>query len=204
MSAACPATQRVADLLLARENHTAYDPAAFDAAMAEAVAAVVARQVQAGVDIVSDGRPRRSVTRPTSRTGSRDSGGDQPRQVAPGPAAIPGVSRAHAVFAGKQSFKRQCCIGPIAMVERESLHKDIANLHARGGPAWRRRGVHECGLTGRRGGLPAQPVLPDARGLRRGHRGRDAREYEAIAAAGFVLQIDCPDLPWHATPGSRI
>ena len=50
-----PRTQEVVDFLFRRERGEAFDAAAFDATMREAVDATVARQAGAGVDIVSDG-----------------------------------------------------------------------------------------------------------------------------------------------------
>ncbi len=50
-----PRAQPVVDLIFARERGEPVDEAAFDAVMATAVDEVVARQVAAGIDIVSDG-----------------------------------------------------------------------------------------------------------------------------------------------------
>ena len=50
-----PRTQEVVDFIFARENEHPYDQAAFDACMTSAVSETVRRQVEAGVDIVSDG-----------------------------------------------------------------------------------------------------------------------------------------------------
>lgn len=50
-----PHTQTVVDFISARERNEACDPAAFDAAMTEAVNEIARRRVEAGVDIVSDG-----------------------------------------------------------------------------------------------------------------------------------------------------
>ena len=50
-----PRSQEVVDFIFAREHQTPYDQAAFDAAMTAAVSETVAKQVAAGVDIVSDG-----------------------------------------------------------------------------------------------------------------------------------------------------
>ncbi len=82
MSAACPRSAAVVDMLMARENGTAYDPAAFAAVMTGAVSEVVAQQRRCGVDIVSDGE----VSKISYATYIKDrlSGfaGDSPRQVA--------------------------------------------------------------------------------------------------------------------------
>ena len=50
-----PRTQKVVDFIFAREKEEPFDQAAFDDAMAEAVEETVRRQVEAGIDIVSDG-----------------------------------------------------------------------------------------------------------------------------------------------------
>ena len=50
-----PRTQTVVDFIFAREKEKPYEQAAFDAAMKQAVSETVKRQVEAGIDIVSDG-----------------------------------------------------------------------------------------------------------------------------------------------------
>lgn len=50
-----PRNQEVVDFIFAREHGTPYDAPAFDAAMTRAVSETVRKQVEAGIDIVSDG-----------------------------------------------------------------------------------------------------------------------------------------------------
>ncbi len=50
-----PRSKRALDFLFARDRGESYDPADFAACMAEECAETVRRQVEAGVDIVSDG-----------------------------------------------------------------------------------------------------------------------------------------------------
>ena len=50
-----PRTQDVVDFIFAREREESFDPADFDQTMRAAVARTVAKQVAAGIDIVSDG-----------------------------------------------------------------------------------------------------------------------------------------------------
>jgi 5-methyltetrahydropteroyltriglutamate--homocysteine methyltransferase len=50
-----PRPEGVSEFLLQKENDETYDHAGFDSCMAEAVRSVVGRQVDAGIDIVSDG-----------------------------------------------------------------------------------------------------------------------------------------------------
>ena len=50
-----PRSQEVVDFIFTRERHEPYDADAFDSCMTKAVSETVRRQVEAGVDIVSDG-----------------------------------------------------------------------------------------------------------------------------------------------------
>lgn len=50
-----PRSQDVVDFIFAREREEPFDPAAFDACMTNAVSETVRKQVEAGVEIVSDG-----------------------------------------------------------------------------------------------------------------------------------------------------
>ncbi|MCW5770843.1 MAG: epoxyalkane--coenzyme M transferase, partial [Rhodospirillaceae bacterium] len=57
-----PRPAGVVDLLLKRERGEPYDAAAFDAAVAAAVAGAVARQVETGIDVVSDGEFGKAIS----------------------------------------------------------------------------------------------------------------------------------------------
>ncbi len=189
-----PRPQAVVEMLMARENQTGYDPAAFDAVMRAAVDAVVVRQVQAGIDIVSDGEVAKISYATYIKDRLSGFGGDRPRQIALDLQPYAEFRARMAIFAGKQTFKRQACVGPIAMVERESLHKDIANLLA----ARDRHGPQDVFMNAASPGVVAafQPneYYPTHEAYVEAIANAMREEYEAIAAAGLVLQIDCPDL----------
>jgi 5-methyltetrahydropteroyltriglutamate--homocysteine methyltransferase len=181
-------------MLMARENQTAYDAAAFDAVMSAAVDAVVARQLQAGIDIVSDGEVAKISYATYIKDRLSGFGGDRPRQVALDLQPYPEFRARMALFAGRQALRRQACVGPIAMVERESMHKDIANLRA----ARDRHGPWDVFMNAASPGVVAafQPneYYPTHEAYVEAIAAAMREEYEAIAAAGIVLQIDCPDL----------
>ncbi len=189
-----PRSQAVVDMLMARENQAAYDRREFDAVMTDAVAEVVARQQQCGVDIVSDGE----VSKISYATYIKDrlSGfaGDRPRQVALDLQPFPEFRSRMLIFAGKQTFKRQACVGPIAMVERESLSKDIANLRAALSAHAPMEGFMNAASPGVVAAFQPNDYYPSHEAYVEAIAAAMREEYEAIAAAGFVLQIDCPDL----------
>jgi 5-methyltetrahydropteroyltriglutamate--homocysteine methyltransferase len=99
-----------------------------------------------------------------------------------------------AVFAGKQSFKRQSCIGPITYQGFDDLHRDIRALVS----AARALEAPAAFLNAASPGV-VSAFQPNS--YFSSHEkyveaiGEAMRvEYEAIVAAGLLLQLDCPDL----------
>jgi len=195
-----PRPDAVTAQLLAREDHgleTAADRVEFDATIAEAVEQVVRRQVDAGIDLVSDGEFSKITYSTYVKDRLTGFDGDTPRQPALDLAPYDELRRRLAAAAGgAQTFKRQSCVGPIAYVGQVDLKADLAHL---------RGAVDKAGLE------PVDAFLNAASpGLVTAFQGNsyfasheqyveavgDAmqEEYEAIVGAGFTLQLDCPDL----------
>ena len=85
----------------------------FDRVMAEAVSETVQRQVEIGIDIVSDGETSKIGYATYIKDRLTGFHGDSPRQIALDLQDYPEFRARMAVFAGKQAFKRQSCVGPI-------------------------------------------------------------------------------------------
>jgi 5-methyltetrahydropteroyltriglutamate--homocysteine methyltransferase len=189
-----PRGTAVIDLLYRKENGEAYDRAAFDAAMAAGVAEAVEKQIAAGVDVVSDGE--------TSKVGyatyikDRLSGfaGHYPRPPHLDLAPYPELREAMTRMIGKQTFKRAACVGPIELIDRDAMRADVVHLRA----ALAKHPGVEAFMNA------ASPGVISAFQSNRYYLTHEAYvdaivaamkpEYDAIAAAGFVLQLDCPDL----------
>jgi 5-methyltetrahydropteroyltriglutamate--homocysteine methyltransferase len=188
-----PRNQAVVDLLFKREQGEPYDGAEFDRMMAEAVSDTVRTQVDLGIDIVSDGE--------TSKIGyatyieNRLTGfeGDNPRQIALDLQDYPDFRARMAVFAGKQSFKRQSCVGPIKFIGHSDLEKDIARFRAAldRNPA---EGFMNAASPGVVSAFQPNKYYPTHAAYVEAIGDAMQVEYEAIVNAGFILQIDCPDL----------
>jgi len=189
-----PRSTAVVDLLLKRENGLPYDADVFWKTMADAIDALVARQVTTGIDIPSDGETSKIgyATYIKDRLSGFD--GDSPRQVALDLVDFPDFRSRMAVFAGKQTFKRQSCVGPVAVKERESLAHDLAAMQA----ACVRHGVQHAFLNAASPGVVSafQPNAhyPTHTDYLQAVADAMQEEYEAIFNAGFDLQVDCPDL----------
>jgi 5-methyltetrahydropteroyltriglutamate--homocysteine methyltransferase len=189
-----PRGKDVVELLFKREQAEPYDPTEFDRVMAGAVAETVRRQVEIGLDVVSDGETSKIGYATYIKDRLTGFGGDNPRQIALDLQDYPEFRSRMAVFAGKQSFQRQSCVGPIQFVGHADLERDIARMRS----AVAKHQPEEAFMNAASPGVvsafqpnrfyPTHAAYVEAIGAAMGV------EYEAIVKAGFVLQLDCPDL----------
>ncbi|HEU4626389.1 MAG TPA: cobalamin-independent methionine synthase II family protein [Steroidobacteraceae bacterium] len=189
-----PRSGAVVEQLLIRERGERTDDALYDRTMRAAVSEIVRQQVATGIDSVSDGETSKISYATYMKDRLSGFGGDHPRLIAKDLQPFADFRERMAVFAGKQTFKRQACIGPIAVIERETLRKDIDNLRA----AVAEHRPHEAFMNSASPGVisafqpnhyyPTHEAYVEAIGAAM------QEEYEAIANAGLILQLDCPDL----------
>ena len=193
-----PRPKPLIDLILRREKGEAVDATAFEAECANAIDEVVAQQVASGVDIVSDGE----MSKPSYTTYIRH----RVTGIAPDPrAAEKGrdimIGRdllAHPAFgATRRNFSATPfpgCVGPLKYQDRSALDRDIAHLKAAAGkskPA-------DVFMTAPSPGILTRFIINLHYPTEEAYVDALAEvlkvEYRAIVEAGFVLQIDCPDL----------
>ena len=190
-----PRGPELTPLLLARDAGEAYDPVAFDTVVQAAVDAAVAAQVEAGVTIVSDGELGKVGYSTYIIERLEGFGGNSPRKPALDLAPLPELRTKLAAIMGAQEFTRASCIAPVVLKTLEPLDDDIRRFRS----ALDRHG------EGTRAFLnAASPGLITAFQPNAYYPSHEAYlaalvdamrpEYEAIAAAGFELQLDCPDL----------
>ncbi len=189
-----PRPQALVDWLLKKDHGEPYDPAEYDAAIAAAVDAVVARQVEVGIDVPSDGEASKVSYSTYMMDRLNGFGGDNERRLPLDTAPHPEFRAKLARMTGVQEFRRAACIGPISVKDWSSLHTDIANMTA----AMKRHGVAEGFMNA------ASPGLITAFQPNQYYKTHEDyvwalaevmhEEYEAIVAAGLIVQLDCPDL----------
>jgi 5-methyltetrahydropteroyltriglutamate--homocysteine methyltransferase len=189
-----PRGQAVVDQLLLKERGESLDLALFDSTLREGVSAVVRQQVALGIDSVSDGETSKISYATYIKDRLSGFGGDNERQIAKDLQPFAEFRTRMAVFAGKQSFKRQACVGPIQVIEREALRKDLENLRV----AADTHRPHEVFMNSASPGVVSafQPnrYYPTHEAYVEAIGAAMQEEYEAIIEAGFKLQVDCPDL----------
>src|SRR5215813_1781076 len=188
-----PRSQGVVDLLFKREAGQKTDLSEFDCVMAAAVSETVRRQVEIGIDIVSDGETAKIGYATYIRDRLTGFEGDSPRQIALDLQEYPEFRERMAMFAGKQSFKRQSCVGPIAFVGHRDLEKDIARFRVASMKYQPVEGFLNTASPGVVSAFQPNKFYPTHTAYIESIAEAMRVEYEAIVRAGFVL-LDCPDL----------
>jgi 5-methyltetrahydropteroyltriglutamate--homocysteine methyltransferase len=193
-------------LLTAKDEGQPYDAGALADQTRSAVAAVVRQQVAVGLDVVNDGeQSKRNFT-----TYARERlGGIEERVLKPGERVLAQIYGRDAAefpeyFAGRGNLagREAVCTGPLRYVGHAAIQADVANFRAA-----------LAGASVMEAFLPAVAPGTIEHWLRNEHYGSDEAElaaiaeamkveYDAIVAAGFLLQIDDPDLAdaWQIHP----
>ena len=192
-----PRTDAVVALLEARENRASVDAAVFDRAMRQAVLDIVKRQVEAGIDIVSDGETSK-ISYATYVRDRLEGFSEEGSTEVPKPhldmQPFPDLQRRMALLTGPRRFKRVTCIGPVKVRERETLARDLANLRAASTAARPFDSFMNAASPGVVTSFLPNAYYPTHEAYVEAVAEAMAEEYEAIVAAGFVLQVDCPDV----------
>jgi 5-methyltetrahydropteroyltriglutamate--homocysteine methyltransferase len=191
-----PRPPDILEMLLARDAGRLTDVAAFETRLREGVRECVSLQRRAGLDVINDGewsKPDYSTYVKDRFTGFE--GPETPqatmvtasRDVADFPDFAP-----YRTGGGLGQIKRPMCDGPIAWKDFESVKRDIENLRAAAGDATEIfMTAVSPGQVGRfQGNVYYKSDEEYLQAL--GNVLKD--EYRAITDAGFILQLDCPDL----------
>jgi 5-methyltetrahydropteroyltriglutamate--homocysteine methyltransferase len=189
-----PRPVNVSETLFAAERGDPVDEAGFGVAKAEAVATVVRLQVEAGIDLVSDGEMSKISYATYIKDRITGFEGDSPRTPPADLEQFPSFLQRQAKGGGTPSYRRPRCVGPIAPKTLQPLEEDIRNLHA----ATARYASQGAFMNAASPGVIAlfQPndFYPTQDAYLEALAEAMRPEYEAIVAAGLILQLDSPDL----------
>jgi len=181
-------------MMFAKEESVPVDPAALGARIRAAVAEVVRKQVEAGVAIVNDGE----MSKPSYATYVKDrlngfGGASHPLQYRD---LVDFPEMAKRVFGdpGRSRRRTPACDGPISVRDPRAAETDVENLRAARESAKAEHVFMSAASPGvislffRNDHYPSHEayLFAIAEAMR--------PEYEAVARAGFDLQVDCPDL----------
>ena len=180
--------------MYAREEGVPVDAAALDARIAAAVAEVVGKQVKAGIDVVNDGE----MSKPSYATYIKDRlsgfGGTGNTFVYQDLADFPRLEKRVFGDPGRSRRKTPACNAAIGVRDAKAAETDVVHLRAALAGVMAAEGF----LTAASPGVVSLFFKNEHYGSEEAYLDAIAEamrvEYEAIARAGLVLQIDCPDL----------
>jgi 5-methyltetrahydropteroyltriglutamate--homocysteine methyltransferase len=189
-----PRSQAVTDVLFAREGNGTMPPEP-ERVIADAVKAIVQKQVDVGIDVVSDGEMGKIsyATYIKDRLSGFD--GDTPREPGQDLVEHPRLLQKLAKLGSTASYRRPRCVAEIRVKDLGPMHEDIAHMKAalaaakpRGEGFINTASPGTIALFQPNEFYPTQDAYLEA--VAEGMRA----EYEGLAAAGLLLQIDAPDM----------
>jgi 5-methyltetrahydropteroyltriglutamate--homocysteine methyltransferase len=181
-------------MMYAKEEGVPVEREALAARVRAAVAEVVRKQVEAGIDLVNDGE----MSKPSYATYVKDRlagfGGTGNTFVYQDLAEFPNLAKRVFGDPGRSRRKTPACNAPVQVRDPGAATADVDNLRAALAQAGRTEAFMSAASPGvvslffRNDHYPSQEayLFAIAEAMR--------QEYEAVANAGIVLQIDCPDL----------
>ena len=190
-----PRPAKVAEFLVKKEHTEVYDREAYDRCMEHAVNQVVGEQLQLGMDIVNDGEM--SKTGYATYIQDRLSGfsGDSPPVHFDDLSGLPDYRQRMGQEAGTQKrVKRPKCTGPIRFTDASELDKDVERLRSALDSHGAMEGFMNAASPGVIAVFQINDFYPSDEDYLEALSEAMKQEYQIIADAGFILQIDCPDL----------
>ncbi|HWL62467.1 MAG TPA: cobalamin-independent methionine synthase II family protein [Steroidobacteraceae bacterium] len=188
-----PRSQAVTDVLFARENGGALPPDP-EQVIGDAVAEVVRRQVEVGIDVVSDGEMGKIsyATYIKDRLSGFD--GDTPREPGQDLVEHPRLLQKLAKLGSTASYRRPRCVAEIRVKDLAPMQADIAHLKAAVAKAKPAEAFINTASPGTialfqpNDHYPTQDAYLEA--VAEGMRA----EYEGLVQAGLLIQVDAPDM----------
>lgn len=189
-----PREDDLIEIMFAKEDGLPLDLAAVDEHIAAAVQYVVDRQAEAGLDIINDGEQ----SKPSYATYIKDRlngfGGTGNSFAFQDIEDFPSTKERVFSDPGRKHRKTPACNAPITVKDMTAVDRDASALNT----ALAKHSGKQAFMSAASPGVTAlffrndyydsdeDYVFALAEGLR--------HEYEAIAAQGIILQVDCPDL----------
>ena len=189
-----PRKQEVVDFIFARENNQKYNQDDFDNVMSRAVLETVKKQVDSGVDIVSDGETSKISYATYVKDRYNGFSGDSPRNPPADLKMFPSFLKRLADDGGTPTYARPMCTERVSSKGQVDLNKDIFNLQT----AMKMHNVSRGFMNAASPGVISLFLQNQFYTSREEYLAALAdvmkTEYETITGSGLYLQLDCPDL----------
>ena len=189
-----PRSKAVTDVVFALENNQEIDLNEAETIIRRAVKEVVIKQVDVGIDVVSDGEMSKISYATYIKDRITGFEGDSPRQPPKDLEAFPGFMQRLASSGGTPTYKKPCCVGDIRVKDMGPVTTDIGNFTQALALSPVSQGFMNAASPGVIALFQPNHHYPDHESYLAALADAMQAEYEAITSAGLLLQLDSPDL----------
>jgi 5-methyltetrahydropteroyltriglutamate--homocysteine methyltransferase len=189
-----PRPRQVVDLLFAEDRGDVHDPRLFDDVLQQGVDEVIRLQEDTGLDVVSDGEMSKISYATYIRHRLTGFDGDSER---PTPQDLDDFPRFRDQLVNdghSPTYRRPVCTGPIGVKDCTRLARDIGRLKRAMAGSRASAAFMTAVSPGTIGVFHPNQYYRSHEAYMDAVAGAMRAEYEEIVRAGFILQIDCPDL----------
>ena len=189
-----PRSYELSDLLFKKDQNQKIDLNKFDQIVSRDVNEVVKKQINVGIDIVSDGEMSKISYATYVKDRLDGFSGESERRAPKDLDDFPSYKERIARTGGTPKYTRPCCTSELKIKDKSSLTKDIGNFKEA-----LNKNNHKSGFMN-----AASPGVISAFLPNKFYKNDDdylenlsnlmKEEYEEITSNGIKLQLDCPDL----------
>ncbi len=189
-----PRSNELSSLLSSKDNQEKIDISRFDAVVKKNVSEVVKKQINTGIDSVSDGEMSKISYATYIKDRVDGFSGESERKAPKDLDDFPSFKKKLILSGGTPTYKRPCCTGELKIKDEVSINKDIFNFKNA-----LEENKHSDGFMNSPSPGVICNFLPN-----KFYRNDDEYleklsdimkfEYEKITGSGLSIQIDCPDL----------
>ena len=189
-----PRSKALSELLFAKDKGDSFSENEFDDVVKQNVSDIVKKQLDTGIDFVSDGEMSKISYATYVKDRINGFSGESERRAPADLDAFPEYKDKIAKSGGTPTYTRPCCTGELSIKKNDDLLKDINNLSSALSANNHTKGFMNAASPG-----VINVFLPN-----KFYKNDDeylsklsvimAEEYQQITSNNLFLQVDCPDL----------
>jgi 5-methyltetrahydropteroyltriglutamate--homocysteine methyltransferase len=189
-----PRSKKLSEILFRKDKNELFDQGELDKIIEEDVNKIVKKQIDIGIDIISDGEMSKISYATYVKDRLHGFSGESERRAPKDLDDFPSYKEKIAKSGGTPTYTRPCCTGDLKIKDTKSLTKDISNLKSA-----LKKNNHSQGFINSASPGVITNFLPN-----KFYKNDDdylealskmmKTEYDEITNNDLLLQIDCPDL----------
>ena len=189
-----PRSKELSELLFKKDKGDSFDNNLFLDVVQKNVEQVVNKQLDVGIDFVSDGEMSKISYATYVKDRLHGFSGESERRAPADLDDFPNYKEKIAQSGGTPTYTRPCCTSNLELKDDDSLNKDIGNFSKALQKANHQRGFMNAASPGVISVFMPNKFYKDDDEYMEKLSFLMANEYKAITKANIQLQLDCPDL----------